>query len=86
MAANNAPHASSEVEHVVRDKPEDWGWHHEFKAGRQIGGWASFLVLLALLTTTHYNDAGSLAIILAMLTLAGGLLWDFRRRKHQWRS
>ena len=48
------------------EQPEDWGWHHEFRAGRQIGGWLSFLILAVLLTTTHYNQAGSLAILLTM--------------------
>jgi len=65
--------------------PERWGWHHEFRSGRQIGGWLSFLVLLALLTTTHYNNAGSLAIILMMIVLAGGLIWDRQRRKTAYR-
>ncbi len=86
MAADNAPHAGSEVEHVEHERPADWGWHHEFRTGRQVGGWVSFLILAVLLTTTHYNDAGSVAIILAMVLLAGGLLWDRNRRKTQWRS
>jgi hypothetical protein len=66
--------------------PERWGWHHEFRAGRQIGGWISFLVLLALLTTTHYNRAGNVAIIAFMVILAIGLVYDRQRRKRQWRS
>ncbi|MGI8668050.1 MAG: DUF2631 domain-containing protein [Jatrophihabitans sp.] len=90
MAAEIEPHhgAGSEVEHahVEHERPEDWGWHHEFRSGRQIGGWFSFLILAVLLTTTHYNYAGSLAILLTMLVLAGGLLWDRKRRRTQWRS
>jgi hypothetical protein len=78
----------SDVEHAhaEHERPEDWGWHHEFRSGRQIGGWVSFLILAVLLTTTHYNQAGSFAIILVMVILAGGLLWDRKRRKTQWRS
>jgi Protein of unknown function (DUF2631) len=76
------------VEHAHDDsgRPELWGWHHEFKAGRQIGGWLSFLILGALLTTTHYNRTGDVALVLSMLVLAGGLIWDRQRRKNQWRS
>lgn len=76
------------VEHLHDDSgnPEHWGWHHEFRTGRQIGGWLSFLILGALLTTTHYNRAGNVAIIAIMVILAAGLIWDRHRRKRQWRS
>jgi hypothetical protein len=72
--------------HAEHERPEDWGWHHEFTTGRQIGGWLSVVILALLLTTTHYNLAGALAIGLTMLVLVGGLLWDRRRRKTLWRS
>jgi len=76
------------VEHAHDDsgRPELWGWHHEFKSGRQIGGWLSFLIIGALLTTTHYNRAGNVALIATMVVLAAGLIWDRRRRRNQWRS
>jgi uncharacterized membrane protein len=73
----------SEHEH---ERPEDWGWHHEFTKGRQIAGWFSVIILALFLTTTHYNLAGSLGIVLVMLGLVGGLLYDRKRRKTQWRS
>jgi len=66
--------------------PERWGWHHEFKTGRQIGGWMTVLILLLLLTTTHYNRAGDIALILGAVCVAGGLLWDRHHRRTQWRS
>jgi Protein of unknown function (DUF2631) len=75
-----------EQRHEDLGRPELWGWHHEFRAGRQIGGWLSFLILGALLTTTHYNGTGSVAIIATMVVLAAGLVWDRQRRKRQWRS
>jgi hypothetical protein len=95
VSGHEAPHAGAphaEVEHASHGshddsgRPEAWGWHHEFTAGRQIGGWLSFLILAALLVTTHYNHAGSLAIIVVMVLLAGGLIWDRQRRRNQWRS
>jgi hypothetical protein len=48
-------------------------------------GWFSVLVLALMLTTTHYNLAGALAIVLTILALAGGLLWDRQRTRTQWR-
>lgn len=84
MAADN--HQLTDGAEHEHERPEDWGWHHEFTHGRQIMGWFSVLVLGLLLTTTHYNHTGSLAIVLIMLALAGGLLWDRQRRRTQWRS
>jgi hypothetical protein len=89
VAAESNPIAGTDVEHArteEHERPEDWGWHHEFVTGRQVGGWVTFLILGALLTTTHYNRTGNLALILTMVMLAGGLIWDWRRRKNQWRS
>ncbi|HEX2904430.1 MAG TPA: DUF2631 domain-containing protein [Jatrophihabitans sp.] len=82
-------HSSSDLEHAAHEDlgaPERWGWHHEFRTGRQIGGWFTVLVLLLLLTATHYNRAGDVALILAAAVVAGGLLWDRQRRKTRWRS
>jgi uncharacterized membrane protein len=84
VAAEDAPEGSDA--HAAHERPEDWGWHHEFTAGRQIAGWITFIVLGLLLTSTHYNGAGVLATILVMIGLAGGLIWDRQRRRTQWRS
>ena len=89
MAAESNPIAGTDVEHhraQEHERPEDWGWHHEFVTGRQIGGWVSFLILGALLTTTHYNATGDVALISMMVVLLVGLLWDRRRRRNQWRG
>ncbi|HST49090.1 DUF2631 domain-containing protein [Jatrophihabitans sp.] len=92
MATESHSIAGTDVEpardarHVEHERPEDWGWHHEFVTGRQVGGWLTFLILGALLTTTHYNDAGALALISMMVVLLIGLVWDIRRRRTQWRS
>jgi hypothetical protein len=91
VATHNSsnPIAGTDVEHArtqQQNRPEDWGWHHEFRTGRQVGGWVTFLILGALLTTTHYNRTGDLALISMMIVLLIGLLWDRKRRRTQWRS
>ncbi|MDQ1745072.1 MAG: hypothetical protein QOE23_3411, partial [Pseudonocardiales bacterium] len=75
-----------DAQHVEHERPEDWGWHHEFVTGRQVGGWMTFLILGLLLTTTHYNGAGAVALISMMVVLLIGLMWDIRRRHTQWGS
>jgi uncharacterized protein DUF2631 len=72
--------------HVAHERPEDWGWHHEFTKGRQIMGWFSVLALCLFFTTTHYNLAGAVAIGLTIAALVGGLIWDLQRTRKQWRS
>lgn len=88
MSGDSTSHGAVEhaADHDDPGAPERWGWHHEFRSGRQIGGWFSVLVLLLLLTATHYNHAGSLALLIFAVLLAGGLIWDRQRRKTQWRS
>lgn len=90
MSAENAPQrtSTSEVAPVPaeHEPAEAWGWHHEFTKGRQIAGWITFLVLGSLLTTTHYNLSGNVFIVLLMVIVAGGLIFDIRRRRTQWRS
>jgi hypothetical protein len=84
MAADHS-HGESATAHSEHEKPEDWGWHHEFVRARQVMGWFSVLVLALYLTATHYNRTGTVALILAILLLAGGLIYDRQRRKTQWR-
>jgi len=89
VAAESNPIAGTDVEHSrdqEHERPEDWGWHHEFVTGRQVGGWVTFLILGALLTTTHYNGTGAVALIAMMALLLVGLIWDRRRRRTQWRG
>jgi drug/metabolite transporter (DMT)-like permease len=87
VAAENAHHSIEGSDtHADHERPEDWGWHHEFATGRQVAGWITFLVLGLMLTSTHYNNAGTFAILLMMAVLAGGLIWDRHRRRTQWRS
>jgi hypothetical protein len=39
-----------------------------------------------MLTATHYNDAGAVALILSAAALVISLLWDVQRRKTSWRK
>jgi hypothetical protein len=72
--------------HGDHERPEDWGWHHEFTLGRQIAGWLSIVALLLLMSSTHYNFAGNAATILTVLAIAGGLIIDLKRRRTLYRD
>jgi len=72
--------------HGEHERPEDWGWHHEFTLGRQIAGWLSIVILVLMMTSTHYNWAGQTFIVATCLGLAAGLIVDLKRRRTLYRN
>ena len=83
-------HASGHSADVVpaehpHERPEDWGWHADLGKPARIAGWLSAVAVLIMTTATHYNLAGTWALILTAAAIVGGLLFDARRRKTSWR-
>jgi hypothetical protein len=72
------------------DHPEehttDWGWHGEWGRAARVGGWLVIIVLLVMMTATHYNWSGQgwLAIFAGLMLVM--LIWDHHRRKTLWRK
>ena len=67
------------------EEPGDWGWHADLGKPARLGGWLSVIALVLMCTATHYNLAGTAALLLTAAVLAGGLLIDARRRRTAWR-
>ena len=70
---------------IEHERPEDWGWHHDFGWLARIAGWVCVVVLLITITATHYNNAGTAALLITAGLMVVGLLWDARRRRNAWR-
>jgi len=71
--------------HHPQEHPTDWGWHGEWgRVGRR-GAWGATIVLLLMITTTHYNASGAAWLILVVAGLIGYQLWDIQRRRNAWR-
>jgi hypothetical protein len=68
------------------DHPSDWGWHGEWGRAARIGGWVVLLILLVMITATHYNGTGTLSLIGFAAALFVTLVWDIQRRKNAWRQ
>jgi hypothetical protein len=68
------------------EHPTDWGWHGEWGRAARIAGWVVVLILLVMMTATHYNHAGAFALGAFAVVLAAMLLWDTQRRKNSWRQ
>jgi uncharacterized protein DUF2631 len=89
-AMASTPHSepterSTELEHR-HEKPEDWGWHAEFGRWRDVAGWITVVILLLMMTATHYNRQGTLFLGLIAGFLVVGLVLDRSRRKNAWRK
>ena len=89
--------ASTEVapagEHAVtahtaghrHERPEDWGWHADLGLLARMGGVVTLIALLLMLTATQYNHAGTVALLVCIGVVLGGLIWDAQKRRNSWR-
>ena len=57
------------------EHPEDWGWHGEWGKTSRIGGWIVAIILVVMMTATHYNRQGTLFLGLSAGLLVLALLW-----------
>jgi Protein of unknown function (DUF2631) len=76
------------TEHPPRhrhERPEDWGWHADLGLLARIGGVVTLIALLLMLTATHYNHAGDVALLTFIGIVVVGLIWDAQKRRNSWR-
>jgi hypothetical protein len=72
--------------HHPEEHPEDWGWHGEWGRAARIAGWFIAILLVVMLTATHYNYSGSFWLLAFAVGLIVTLVWDAQRRKNAWRK
>lgn len=68
------------------EHPSDWGWHGEWGRAARVSGWICVIILLVMITATHYNGAGAVGLISCAAGLVIILVWDIHRRRTSWRS
>jgi hypothetical protein len=70
------------------ETPSVWGWNDDFGKVARIGGWVTVIVLVLMATksVTHYNGAGTVALLTTAGLLVVGLGWDIHRRRSAWRD
>jgi hypothetical protein len=68
------------------EHPTDWGWHGEWGRAARVAGWVVAIILLLLMTATHYNLQGALFLGLGALAIVIALIWDRQRRRNSWRQ
>jgi hypothetical protein len=68
------------------EHPTDWGWHGEWGRAARIAGWVVAIILLLMMTATHYNLSGQLWLGLFAGGIIVSLIADRQRRKNAWRQ
>ena len=68
------------------EHPTDWGWHGEWGRAARVAGWVVGIILLLMITATHYNFSGGGWLIAFTAAMWIALIWDVQRRKHSWRK
>ncbi len=88
MASTSQPESAPDVhdDSDAVDRPEDWGWHGEFGKTTAFLGWFTAIVLVLMMTSTHYNGQGTLFLGLSAAVIVAGLLYERRRRRNAWRK
>jgi hypothetical protein len=51
-----------------------------------VAGWVCVIILLLMITATHYNGAGAVGLITTAALLVIALVWDIQRRRTAWRK
>ena len=67
------------------EQPSDWGWHGNFPRATQVAGWLTVIILVLMVTATHYNHSGTGWLLIFAAAIALGLILDIRARKNSWR-
>jgi hypothetical protein len=68
------------------EHPTDWGWHGEWGRAAHVAGWICVIILVLMVTATHYNESGTAWLLGFAAALVVGLVWDMQRRRNAWRK
>ena len=74
------------AQHHPEEHPEDWGWHGAWGRTARVAGWIIAIILVIMITATHYNHSGAAWLIGFAVGLIAILIWDVLRRKNAWRQ
>lgn len=67
------------------ERPEDWGWHHEWRSA-PIVGWSMTVVMVLLVFGNHQGHVEDLWLLGLAAGMATLLIRDRVRRRKAWRA
>lgn len=86
-----AAHATALVAHespgaVEHERPEDWGWHHEWRRSAPVIGWIMTISMVLLVFGNHRGNVETLWLLGLAALMATMLIRDRIKRKNAWRA
>lgn len=70
---------------IRHERPEDWGWHHEWRGAGPVIGWLMTVAMLSYVVGNHTGNVENLWLIGIAAVMAGMLIRDRIKRKKSWR-
>ena len=74
------------ADHAPAERPEDWGWHHEWRRSTPVIGWLFVIALLLLIVGNHEGNVENLYLIGAAAVMAFMLIRSRIARRNAWRD
>lgn len=82
-----APHPpGGSLEPVAHERPEDWGWHHEWRRSTPVLGWLMTIAMVLLVFGNHTGNIENYWLLVLAALMALLLVRDRIKRKNAWRA
>ncbi len=82
-AADDAGHPAIAEE---QERPEDWGWHHEWRRSTPVIGWVMTIAMVLLVFGNHEGNVEVWYLLGVAAIMAAMLIRGMIRRKNAWRT
>jgi len=69
-----------------RERPEDWGWHHEWRRSAPVIGWVMTISMALLVFGNHQGNTETWWLLGLAAAMAALLVRDRIKRKNAWRA
>lgn len=84
--ADTAHQQGSGAVSVDHERPEDWGWHHEWRRSTPVIGWVMTISILLLIFGNHRGNVENYWLLAVAAFMAFLLIRDRIRRRNAWRA
>lgn len=85
VTAHIAGRPPAQVAPIEHERPEDWGWHHEWRRIAPLVGWAMTIVMVLLIFGNHRGNIENYWLIGLAAVMAAVLIREQIKRRNSWR-
>jgi len=84
--AQHAIDHSDDGNAAEHERPEDWGWHHEWRRSAPVIGWVMTISMALLVFGNHQGNTETWWLLGLAAAMAALLVRDRIKRKNAWRA